>query len=120
MPRRILFLLGVECFAAAACITQPVFGTLFLLLLVFTRPQDDRPNMIQLHYQGVIFLSVLIGTLCRLYLEQSRIGRAFRGVRAMFLVLAIMWLSSMMNGDTPRSAYKVSKFAALTLFCSIV
>ena len=113
MPRRILFLVGFECFAAAACITQPFFGTLFLLLLVFTRPQDDRPNMIQLHYQGVIFLSVLIGTLCRLYLVHSRIGRAFRGLRAMFLVLAIMWLSAMVNGYTPSSAYQVSEFATL-------
>src|SRR4051794_21104760 len=120
MPRRILFLLGFECFAAAACMTQPFFGTLFLLLLVFTRPQDDRPNMGQLHYQGVIFLSVLIGTLCRLYLVQPRIGRAFRGLRGMFLILAIMWLSAIFNGYTPSSAYQVSEFATLTLFCSIL
>ncbi len=120
MPRRILFLLGIECFAAGVCITQPFFGTLFLVLLVFTRPQDDRPNMVQLHYQGVIFLSVLLGTLCRFDLVQARVGRAFRGVRLMFLLLVIMWLSAMANGYTPQSAYQVGEFATLTLFCSIL
>ena len=120
MPRRIAFLLGVECCAVGVCIIQPFLGTLLLLFLVFTRPQDDRPNMSQLHYQGVIFLSVLIGTLCRFYLVQPRVGRAIRGIGMMFLMLVIMWISAVASGYTPRSAYQVSEFATLTLFCSIL
>jgi O-antigen ligase len=120
MPRRILALLGFECVAACVCAAYPFAGTIFLLLLTFIRPQDDRPNMNALHYSGVIMASTILGTLARFYVVQPRVFQTLRGLLPMLLMWAALWFSAINSGYNPTSAYVVSDFLVLTVFCGLL
>ena len=62
---RIKALLGVEIVMAGLVLSNPYIGTMILLLLLFTRPQDDRPNMQELHIPMVMTICILLSLVTR-------------------------------------------------------
>lgn len=118
MPLRILVALGVEIVAAATCLLKPYWGFLFFIFWNVLRPQDDRPNVRELHYPMVLLISVMAGTLIRV--AQGHFSSFLASLRQMFLFLAfygVMITSALVTGYTSHSAYRVNEFLTINLTC---
>jgi len=120
MLNRILFLLVVEIGVFIGTLARPFWGTLFLLLLVIIRPQDDRPNMQELHYPLVIMSAVLLSTLARQSQIQKRFGALLRCIAPFLAILALMWISGMANGYTEESSYQIGQYLSNIVLCSLL
>jgi putative inorganic carbon (hco3(-)) transporter len=120
MPRRILFLACFEMIAAVVCVAQPFLGTLFVLLLVFTRPQDDRPNMRELHFPFVVMCCTILGTISKGLVIPRRMADLVKGLLLMLVYIAWMWICAMMNGYTPASSYLLGEFWTYVIFCGLL
>lgn len=116
MPFRILIALGFEIVAAAGCIVTPYLGFLFFVFWTILRPQDDRPNLQELHYPMVLLVSVILGTVPRMAKDQS--FSTLLVVRKLFLILVyffIMVVSAVATEYTPHSSYRVNEFFVVVL-----
>src|SRR5579871_5552378 len=82
---RIAVVLAGEIVAAIGALVRPYLGLLFLLFLVFARPEDDRPNVAELHVPMVITLAVLAGTVARLGSIGPDLRRAVKQLKLVLL-----------------------------------
>ena len=95
---RIKVLLGLEIVMAGVVLSNPYIGTMILLLLLFTRPQDDRPNMQELHIPMVMTISILLSIVARFGKNFASAQRALFGMVLPILYLVLMWVSALING----------------------
>lgn len=120
MPFRIQVLIVFEICAALGTLIRPYWGFLFLILLTFVRPQDDRPNMAQLHIPMVMTLAVLVATVSRPGLLLGRLGFTLRKLGLFIALYALMILASLINGLTPYSAYQIDDTLTVLLVCGLM
>jgi O-antigen ligase len=118
MPFRILVALGLEIVAGIGTVVMPYLGFLFFLFWTILRPQDDRPNVAQLHYPMVLLLCVLLGTVPRMAKDQRfsimlAVGRLY----LILIYFLLMFASAVATGYTPHSGYRVSEFFVVVLTC---
>lgn len=118
---RIQVLLGFEIVTAMVVLANPFLGTLILLLLLLMRPQDDRPNMQQLHFPLVMTMCIVIGTLSRLGRVIVAGHRAVSSLGLPMLYFVLMYISALANGYTMISREELqSMFVTLiTLFAML-
>jgi O-antigen ligase len=118
MPFRILVALGFEVVAAVGTVVMPYLGFLFFLAWTILRPQDDRPNVAELHYPMVLLLSVLLGTVPKMAKDQGfSILHAVRRLYLILLFFFLMFVSAVATGYTPHSSYRVNEFFVVVLTC---
>lgn len=117
MPLRIAVLVIGEIVASVATLVKPWWGVLALLFLIFARPQDDRPNMADLHIPLVLTAAALLATASRLPILRFQVGRALKRTALMFAYFLIMVLSAAVHGMTPESSNRLEQFApAVAMF----
>jgi O-antigen ligase len=121
MPFRILVALGVEIAAAGACLVKPYYGFLFYLFFIILRPQDDRPNVQELHYPMVLLLAALAGSIPRMAIEKDF---SFRGAvqKLLLILLFFLWMvvSAVVTGYTPASANRIDEFIVVVIVCVLM
>src|ERR1035438_2705239 len=100
MARRILFLLGFEVVSAIGVLLRPDWGSLYLVLLLITRPQDDRPNMQDLHFPMVMTLALAFSTLLRFATRSAQMRAAVRAMAVPLAYYFVMIVSALANGYT--------------------
>ena len=97
---------------------MPYLGFLFFLCWTILRPQDDRPNVAELHYPMVLLLCVLLGTVPKM--AKDRNFSALLVIGRLFLVLVyffLMFASAVATGYTPHSSFRISEFVVVILVC---
>ncbi len=118
MPFRILVALAFEIFAAVGTFAAPYFGFLFFVFFTILRPQDDRPNIQQLHYPMVLLLTVLASTIPRMAKDSEfSLFRAMGKISLILAYFAIMICSAVATGYTGASAYRIHEFFVVVLIC---
>jgi len=117
---RIIALLVVEIAVCIGTLFRPFYGVLFLLLLIFIRPQDDRPNMQELHYPAFVMGAIIVSTLLRQPQIQKRLTSVLSCLAPFIVILALMWISGRVNGYTPESAFQITEFLTNLIFCSLL
>src|ERR1022692_528139 len=103
MPRRILYLLGFEILSVFGVLFRPDWGSLYLVLLLITRPQDDRPNMQDLHFPLVMTVALAFSTILRFTTLSAQLGAAARAMAVPFAYFLLMLASAVANGYSPAS-----------------
>ncbi len=111
MPLRIAILVIGETVASIATLVKPWWGILALLFLIFARPQDDRPNMADLHIPLALTAAALLATAARLPALRFRVGRALKRTAVMIAYFLIMVLSAATHGMTAESSDRLEQFA---------
>jgi O-antigen ligase len=117
---RIQVLLVFEIAAAIVTLARPFWGLLLLNLLVFVRPQDDRPNMAQLHMPMVIMIAVAVATIGRIDFFSERRAFAVRGVRLLTILFFLMFVSSFLNGWTLVSRAQLEDTLSVMFLCVLM
>src|ERR1039458_5432190 len=115
MPRRILYLLGFEILSVFGVLFRPDWGSLYLVLLLITRPQDDRPNMQDLHFPMVMTLALAFSTMLRFTTRSAQMGAAVRAMAVPLAYFFAMIVSAIANGYTPASQQEL-----VTMFVTLV
>src|SRR5579859_3505462 len=118
MPFRILVALGFEIFAVIGTLAAPYLGFLFFVFFTILRPQDDRPNVQDLHYPMVLLFACLASTIPRMAKDMTfSFSRAVGKLSLTILYFGVMLISAIANGYTPNSAYRIHEFLVVVLTC---
>jgi O-antigen ligase len=117
---RIQVLLGVECVAAVGTLIRPFWGLLFLILLTFTRPQDDRPNMMALHIPMAITWSLIVATVFRPGFFMERLGSAVRRLALYAGLCIFLGCAALANGYTVYSQAQLEDSITLLVVGGLV
>jgi len=117
MAFRIIVLAIGEAGVALAALISPYFGLLVLLFMVFARPQDDRPNVVELHIPLVLTCALLLGTFARLGTIGAQFWKSLKRLRLIFLYIALMFLSAAANSFTPPSVARLQDFLTVACLC---
>jgi O-antigen ligase len=89
------------------------------MVLVFVRPQDDRPNMADLHMPMVIMLAMIVATICRPSILMVRWGFVFRKLGLLIALLAVVIIAAFFNGYTIYSQDQIANCAAVLVVCAL-
>ena len=118
MPFRIMVALAFEIFAVIGTLAFPYVGFVFFVFWTVLRPQDDRPNVQDLHYPMVLLLSVLASTVPRMAKDSDfSISRTIGKLSPVIFYFMIMLVSAVANGYTADSAFRIHEFFVVELTC---
>ncbi|HYM06355.1 MAG TPA: O-antigen ligase family protein [Terriglobales bacterium] len=120
MPFRIKVLLAFEICAALGTVIRPFWGLLFLILLTLLRPQDDRPNMADLHIPMVITWALIIATVSRVSSLAGRVGFALRNLSLFIALYVLMVLAAFVNDLTPYSKYQIGDSLTILIVSCLI
>jgi O-antigen ligase len=110
--------LAVEIFAVVGTLAFPYLGFLFFVFWTILRPQDDRPNVQELHYPMVLLFAVLASTVPRMSTDPSfSLARTVGKVSLIVIYFILMVVSAVATGYTPNSAFRVHEFFVVVLTC---
>jgi O-antigen ligase len=117
MPFRIVVVLLGGIVTAIVSLVSPYLGVLAMVILNFARPQDDRPNVTQLHIPYLINVAVLVGTFVRWGAIGPRVLRALKDLKLVLLLFGIMVLSALAAGWTFASRNRLDEFSTVICLC---
>lgn len=120
MPLRIAVLVSFEAAAFLGTLFRPWWGILMLLVLIFARPQDDRPNMAQLHIPMVLATAAVLATGARLTDMRKKIWESLKQNRVLIVYFLLMCLSAAFNGLTEESSNRIDQFSTATVLCVLL
>ena len=119
MPFRIVVVLGFVIFLAVCALVRPYLGVLFMIVWIIARPQDDRPNVGQLHVPLVLSLTAIVSTVLRFStLSKFATVRVMR-VWAIGIYFVLIWLSATVN-PTYFSDRAVGWFQPIIVTCILI
>lgn len=118
MPFRIAVILGTAIATMIGAAWFPFFGLLVLVFFNFGRPQDDRPNVVELRIPLMMLISVLVGMAIRVQVTVPAFLAAVKRMRLMLLFTGLIGLSVVVN-YTEEAKGGFNEFVALMVFCLV-
>jgi putative inorganic carbon (HCO3(-)) transporter len=116
MPFRIVVVLIIEIAGAVGAAGYPYLGLLALLFVTFGRPQDDRPNVTDLHIPMILVISITVGMLMRLSSSAPAVLAAIKRLKIILVLYALMVISAL-NNWTELSKSRLYDFTTVIFLC---